>query len=248
MHFIQKFYRHFPKWIALEVVLGVILILNIRPEIFIPMAIFILLALSLIVLIEYVKYSMEHCACYGIGFKLTPKQSLLLNFLYVILLAFSLPYAIEVPFEIQLYDIFLIISIVFLSVHMLCVFIYRNPQYQIQLLKKGKVINTNWIGLDKKEVQGKDLILVFASEDCPRCEDYLPKIKEKYEKAGRDILLLLDGGDCERESIVSLGYKTYIVNKVAFSLLAPYPPKVVHLSDGIIENELEGTELDQLLV
>lgn len=168
-------------FIAIEAAIGIALILQATPSIIIPVSIIILTGLSGLTYWSTSTGKTETCGCYNGWIDITPKQSLLLNLLYIILLTGGLFYTtpkntVLWPWMV-IFSTFLISyagasgSLAYLDNH-------GYPLIDLAPIQANRPWQNEWLGeaVDLDLSSGSTLI-VFMNPHCPQCKDWLQILK-----------------------------------------------------------------------
>jgi hypothetical protein len=158
--------------IGLECALGVALMVHLFPSVLVPGTMLLLLGFGALTWWGEASGRIEDCGCYGGLLLVTPKQSVLLNLGYFLLLAIAwgLPVA---DASTGVWQILLTV----LALGTGSTLGWRS-QYEavvdLSRLRVGKRWKARWLRLLSSDLQLGSYFVVFLSQECPYCKLWVP--------------------------------------------------------------------------
>lgn len=229
--------------IGLECAWGTALIVQVFPRYLSIGTIALLLVLSGLTLWATSVGRTEDCGCYGDVLIITPKQSVLLNLGYCLLLT-----------PLLLADDLLANSavgwqwVVILSALMIGSVLSwqsRNkPLIDLSRLQVGKRWQSRWLSNQSQRLLEGSHFVVFLGKDCPFCKEWIPLLnvmKIRTDLPGVTGVMAATAEEIEAfASQYSVQFPLVSMNKILFQHMVSGVPTGVLLEDGVIVNKLVG--------
>jgi hypothetical protein len=186
----------------------------------------------------------ENCGCYGGVLSLTPRQSVLLNALYVALLGVSWRLGAPVP---EYGRQWRIAAVILLSagagVTSFCS-LYYGALIDVGFLKVGRNWRKKWSPPDAPDLTSGSWFVVFLSKDCPHCKAWIPFlniIQVQPQSPGVVGLMSMTGE--ERKVFLAQHMIRFPIHTVARRLLSHFAeayPTAALLDNGVIRSKWVG--------
>jgi len=229
-------------FIGLECALGVALLLHEFPEWLVPGAAVLLLCLSALTIWATSSGRTEDCGCYGELLVVTPKQSVLLNLGYILLLGLAWLYPASnhhtTTWQWMLALIALVAGSTFgwLS--------REKPLVDFSRLKVGNRWNPNWLKGTPQDLQQGSYLVVFLSKNCPHCKRWVPLLNVmSTQKDLPNVLGIMSLTNEEIEAFKAehlVRFPIVEMDKLLFGYMADAFPTTVVVEDGVISNKFIG--------
>ncbi len=244
-------------FIAIEVALGIALIMNIAPFITIPTSIVLLIGLSILTYWSTSTDRTEDCGCYNGWLEITPAQSLLLNLVYTIGLIFTLIGFIYQENQVNTASIWqlllilgsLIISGILASGSLEYLTKNGRPYIDLSPVREQQPWQTQWLGEDVTQLHQlmSDVkIVVFLTPGCPVCQKWLEMLKVVHsQKHLPDVIVILDINDNDEkekfESDYAWDFPAISISESQYRKLSiNVVPTAVILQSGVIQHKWAG--------
>lgn len=179
-------YRAALLFIGIECALGVALIFAVLPSLTLPASILLLSGFSILTYWSTSTGRTEDCGCYNGTLDVSPVQSLLLNGLYILLLAVALTLN---PWGKTLLWQEMLVAATFATSYGLAggSFSYRStnghPFIDLGLLQADRPWKPEWFPEEVNEAINPDSsIIVFMSTTCPHCKQWLDVLKVVHDR------------------------------------------------------------------
>jgi hypothetical protein len=159
-------------FIGLESALGLALILHEFPQWLIPISILFLIGSSGLILWSTSSGKTEDCGCYGGLLVITPKQSILLNLGYILLLGIACFYPVS-NHQTETWQ-WILALIVGVSASTFAWQSQHKPIIDFSRLKIGNRWKRRWLKDSPQDLQKGSHFVVFLGKDCPYCHRWVP--------------------------------------------------------------------------
>lgn len=233
--------------ISIELMLGISLILNVKPRAFtIPASLILLVFFTF-----YLSYSLAvdgnegNCGCFGTLLPMTPIESIIKNFVMIGLLIFVYKkHEIrQIPKFLKWTPLFsFVVSFVILLIVLPVTFNAEAPQQEV-LNKKANFLNySDFNGAKNTDLKKGKHIVTFFSIGCDHCKEVAMKIGIINKKYGLPPVHYFLWGRKENldeffnDTKTRFPYKI-LDNKEFFSICGQAVPHVLVLDNGIIKAE-----------
>lgn len=244
-------------FIAIEVALGIALIMNIAPLITIPTSILLLIGLSILTYWSTSTDRTEDCGCYNGWLEITAAQSILLNLVYTTGLIFTLIGFISQEKLINTVTIWqwllilasLIISGILANGSLEYLTKKGRPYIDLSPVREQQHWQTKWLGEDVTQLHQlmSDVkIIVFLTPGCPVCQKWLEMLKVVHsQKHLPDVIVILDINDNDEKEKFSSDYAwdfpAIVINESQYRKLSiNVVPTAVILHSGVIQHKWAG--------
>lgn len=235
---------------AIECALGVALILGVLPLVTIPISILLLIGLTFLTYWGTSTGRIEDCGCYNGWLDVTPRQSQILNIVYIGLLIFA---AIWGNYQPPVFWQWILVLGTLVTSGALASgsleYLTQNlrPYIDLSPLKINRPWQPKWLGEDGED---PDLILtsgaklvVFLSIQCPKCKNWLNVLKLVHYRddlpdvMGTISLTTIEAGQDFVDSY-SLNYPIMAIEEKQHQKLGinVFPTAIV-LEDGVIKEK-----------
>jgi hypothetical protein len=176
-------------FIQLECGIGIALMMSIFTVELIPILIALILVLSILSAWGVNSGRVEDCGCYGGWLNLTLKQSLGLNFLYLLLLVISW-WNLENASPVLMWKVWIIVGVIVLS-NFLIRRSANSPLIDISPLRPGRRWKTKWS--DFRELNGdrETRLVIFMTSRCQLCKSWEPYILNLIDQANMPLPILI---------------------------------------------------------
>jgi len=245
---------------AIEVALGVALIMNVAPFIIIPTSIVLLIGFSILTYWSTSTKRTEDCGCYNGWLQITPAQSILLNLVYTTGLILTLAWLgyheghqgnTASTWQWLLLLAALIISGVLANASLKYLKENGRPYLDLSPILEQQLWQIQWLGEDITQLHQlmsdvKIKILVFLTPGCPLCQNWLEMLKIIHSQERLpDVLVIVDILDSdEKQKFVS----DYALDFPVISMVGEQYPKLginvvptaVVLQSGVIQHKWLG--------
>lgn len=246
-------------FIAIEVALGIALIMNITPFITIPTSIVLLIGLSILTYWSTSTDRTEDCGCYNGWLEITPVQSILLNLVYttgliVTLIGLIYQYQENQVSTISIWQWVLILGSLIISgilANASLEYLTKNgrPYIDLSPVREQQPWQTRWLGenvTQLHQLMSDVKIIVFLTPGCPVCQKWLEMLTVVHsQKHLPDVIVILDVDDNDqKEKIISdyaLELPTISVSESQYQKLSiNVVPTAVILQSGVIQHKWAG--------
>jgi thioredoxin-related protein len=236
-------------FIGLESALGTALILHEFSQWLIPVSIFFLIGSSGLILWSTSSGKTEDCGCYGGLWVVTPKQSLMLNLGYILLLALAWFYPV-VNHQTQTWQ-WILASIVGIVASILGWQSQNKPLIDFSRLKVGNRWKRRWLRNAPHNLQQGSHFIVFLSKDCPYCKRWIPFLNVMdTQKDLPQVLGIISVTTEELEAFKDeqrVRFPLVTMDKLLFNYMVDAYPTAVLIKDGIITEQWIGEIPEQFL-
>ncbi len=229
-------------FIGLECALGVALLLHEFPEWLVPGSIVLLLCLSALTIWATSSGRTEDCGCYGGLLVVTPKQSILLNLGYILLLELAWLYPASNNHTTTWQWVLALVALVAGST-----FGWQSrekPLVDFSRLKMGNRWNPNWLKDTPQDLQQGSYLVVFLTKNCPHCKKWVPLLNVmSTQKDLPNVLGILSLTNEEIEAFKAehlVRFPIVRMDKLLFGYMANAFPTIVVVEEGVISNKLTG--------
>lgn len=166
---------------GIECALGVALILGVAPKAIAPIAILILLGLSILTYWSTSTGRTQDCGCYNGWLEITPTQSLVLNAIYIILLIFAEflgSYEPTLLWQWMVVGVILFAGVGLAGGSMEYFRDRGRPFIDFAPLQINRIWQPEWLGEDADSaLMSGEKIVVFLSPQCLQCKSWLNPLK-----------------------------------------------------------------------
>ena len=251
--FIEQIFRYdvFPQkivpsiailFIGLECALGTGLMLHAFPQWLVPGTIALLIGLSLLTIWSTSSGRTEDCGCYGGLLIITPKQSVLLNLVYISLLGLAWLYPIP-NYQTEPWQ--WILALVALLVGSIAGWkSQEKPIVDFSRLKPEKRWQQSWLKNSLQDLQKGSHFVVFLGKDCPYCKQWVPLMNVMNTQ--QDLPNVMGIMSITEEEIAAFKAEHLVrfpvaqMNKLLFGYMVDAVPTAVLVEDGVISSKWEG--------
>ncbi len=223
-------------FIQAECGVGVALLLQLFSKELIPVLFVLIVSLSALTAWGVRSGRVDDCGCYGGWLNLDLKQSLGLNVVYLILLAFAWRTLEEDP-PLEMWKVLFVIT-----VFAFCNFLVRKsvnePLVDISPLQTGRKWNWRWSNFqDVREDKAESVLYIFMSHNCFRCKDWDPYILNLLQQTDLPTpVLIFPDIDSELESRLK-NVSLRVMRPGIFRFLVYRTPTAVLVNNGLIEGK-----------
>lgn len=251
--FIELIFRYdlLPQWLAiptaitfigLECALGVALILHEFPQWLVPGTIILILCLSASTVWATSTKRTEDCGCYGGLLVITPKQSILLNLGYILLLGWAWFYPVA-NYQTQTWQwVLALMALVAGSISGWKS--QEKPLVDFSRLKVGNRWHPQWLKNSSQDLQQSSHFVVFLGKDCPYCKQWVPLLNVmSTQKDLPNVIGILALSDEEIEAFKAehlVRFPIAGMDKLLFGYMVDSYPTAVLIEDGVISNKWLG--------
>lgn len=236
-------------FIGLESALGIALILHEFPQWLIPSSIILLLCLSALTIWSTSSGKTKDCGCYSGLLIITPKQSLLLNLGYILLLAIAWLYPVP-NHQTETWQ-WILALIVGVSSGILAWQSRQKPLVDFSRLKIGNRWKRRWLKNNSKDLQKGYHFVVFLSKDCYYCKKWIPFLNVMNTQQDLpQVLGILSVNDEELETFQDeqmVRFPLVSMDKLLFSYMVDAYPTAILIENGVIYNKWIGEIPEQYL-
>ena len=229
-------------FIGLESALGVALIFHEFPQWLIPSSIVLLLCLSTLTIWSTSSGKTEDCGCYGGLVVVTPKQSILLNLGYILLLGLAWFHPIANHHtEIWQWILALIVGV---AASIMGWKSQEKPLVNLSRLQPGKRWKKRWLKKNTQDLQQGSHFVVFLDKDCPYCKRWVPFLNMmNTQKDLPEVLAIMslaneDLAAFKEEQMVR--FPIVSMDKLLLSYMVDAFPTAISIEDGRITNKWIG--------
>lgn len=222
-------------FIGLECALGLALLLHEFPQWLVPGTIFLLLCLSALTIWATSSGRTVDCGCYGGLLIITPKQSVLLNLGYILLLGWAWLYPVA-DYHTQTWQ-WILALIALASSSILGWKSQEKPLVDFSRLKVGNPWDRLWLK-DSPDLQQGSHFIVFLSKDCPFCKQWVPLLNVMTTQ--KDLpnvigIISLNNDDIEAFKAEHLvRFPIMHMNKLLFANMVDSVPTAALVENGVI--------------
>jgi drug/metabolite transporter superfamily protein YnfA len=229
-------------FIALESSLGLALLLHEFPQWLVPASIILLVCLSALTIWSTSSGRTEDCGCYGGLLVVTPKQSILLNLGYIMLLGTAWLYPVA-NHNTETWQ-WILALIVLISTSILSWQTRQQPILDLYSLKPGNRWRKRWVKNSPQECQQGTHFVVFLSPDCGGCKKWLPllNVMNTHQNLPQVMGILPISND-ELETFKAeqrVRFPVVSIPKLLFNYMVDAYPTAVLIENGVITNKWEG--------
>lgn len=251
--FIELLFRYglLPQWltiptaitfIGLECALGVALILHEFPQWLVSGTIILILCLSASTIWATSTKRTEDCGCYGGLLVITPKQSILLNLGYILLLGWAWFYPVA-NHQTQTWQWVLALMALIAGI----ISGWKSQEKALvdfSRLKPGNRWHPQWLKDSSQDLQQGSHFVVFLGKDCPYCKQWVPLLNVmSTQKDLPNVLSILALSEEEIEAFKAehlVRFPIAQMDKLLFSYMVDSYPTAVLVEDGVISNKWLG--------
>ncbi|MHC5745470.1 MAG: peroxiredoxin family protein [Nostoc sp.] len=214
----------------LECVIGIALILRLFPQwLFIGTIVLLLLLSSLTYWSTSTKRT-DDCGCYNGLIDISPKQSLLLNALYITLMGLAWFYPVADILTVSQQVTALLISLATSSLLTAVSYIYywnkKKPILDLEPLKVNRSWQPQWIKEYPESLRTGEKLVVFLMPGCPTCKNWLKVLKVVHQRTDLpDVVAAVPQTSEQVEEFVQS-------NNINFPVVAMSPTVVAHLTNA----------------
>ena len=226
-------------FIGLECALGAALILHEFPQWLVPGTMILLVCLSALTIWGTSSGRIKDCGCYGGLLVITPKQSVLLNLGYIVLLGWAWFYPVA-NHHTQAWQ-WVLALIVLIATSTLSWKSYVKPLVDFSRLKPGKRWHTRWLKDSSQDLQQGSHFAVFLSKDCPYCKQWVPLLNVMSTQ--QDLPNVIGIIALNKEEIEAFKAEHLVrfpmvqMDKLLFGYIVDSVPTAVLIEDGVISNK-----------
>lgn len=229
-------------FIGLECALGVALILYEFPQDLVPGTIILILCLSASTAWATSTKRTEDCGCYGGLLVITPKQSILLNLGYILLLGWAWVYPVANHYT-QIWQwVLALIALVAGSISGWKS--QEKPLVDFSRLKPGNRWHPRWLKDSSQDLQQGSHFVVFLGKDCPYCKQWVPLLNVmSTQKDLPNVIGILALSHEEIEAFKAehlVRFPIAQMDKLLFGYMVDSYPTAVLIEDGVISNKWLG--------
>ncbi|MBD2663366.1 peroxiredoxin family protein [Richelia sinica] len=229
-------------FIGLESALGLALILHQFSQWLIPISIIFLIGSSALILWSTSSGKTEDCGCYGGIVIITPKQSILLNIGYILLLGIALFYPVA-DHHTQTWQ-WVLALIIGVSASILGWQSQHKPLINFSRLKIGNTWKRRWLKNSPNDLQNGTHFIVFLSKDCPYCKRWVPFLNMmNTQKDLPQVMGIMSLTPEELETFTDeqmVRFPLVSMDKLLFGYMADAYPTAVLIEGGVITQKWVG--------
>lgn len=237
------------SFIGLECALGTALILHEFPQWLVPGSIVLLLCLSALTLWSTASGRTSECGCYGDLLVLTPKQSLLLNLGYILLLGIAWLYPVANPHTETWQWVLTVVVLVVTST------LGWQSQYQplvdLNRLTPGGYWKRSWLNDCPFDLQQGSYFVVFLSPGCSYCKRWIPALNVIHAQSDFPQVLGIMEFTHEELDVFRNELEVYFplvsMDKRLFGSMVDSFPTAVLIEDGMISGKWIGKMPEEFL-
>lgn len=237
------------SFIGLECALGVALILHEFPQWLVPGSIVLLLGLSALTLWSTSSGRTSDCGCYQGLLAITPKQSLLLNVGYILLLGIAWLYPVA-DHHTKTWQ-WVLTSVVLVSVSLLSWQSRYQPLVDFNHLTPGRQWKPSWLKNSSFDLQQGSHFVVFLSKGCPTCKRWIPFLNVmNTQKDFPQVIGIMDLTNEELEVFrdeLEVYFPLVVMDKPLFNSMVDAFPTAVLIEDGFISSKWIGEIPEEFL-
>lgn len=229
-------------FIGLECALGVALILHEFPQWFVPGTIILILCLSASTAWATSTKRTEDCGCYGGLLVITPKQSILLNLGYILLLGWAWLNPVANHYMQTWQWVLALMALVAGSISG-----WRSqekPLVDFSRLKPGNRWHPRWLKDSPQDLQQGSHFVVFLGKDCPYCKQWVPLLNVMSTQ--KDLPNVIGILALSHEEISAFKAEHLVrfpvaqMDKLLFGYMVDSYPTAVLIENGAIANKWLG--------
>ncbi len=242
--------------IGIELFLGALLILNIKPKLTSYATLALLLFFTIYLLMDILYNGNEgNCGCFGTFIKMTPLESILKNLAMiplVLVLLFLNKRALT-------YKLFILLPIVLLTSFVLPFILYPVDNVESYINANTEIVNYPFpvksipdfaIAGKRVDLTKGSYVLAFMSLNCPHCKKaaYKLYILNKQKAIPNVYFVFIGIDDMVSEFIkeTKADFPYYIYNeKEFFDIAGSSVPKILVVKDGIVKAKFDNVTLSQ---
>jgi hypothetical protein len=232
--------------IALECALGAALVVRLA-DVLVPVAAAIVIVLFGLTLWALVTHRVEDCGCYGGLLRLSLGQSLLLDAGYLALLATAwvgTGAARSAGFTPRLWKLLVVVAAGAAGVLTAQRSIQRGALIDFGLLKAGKRWNPRWLVGSPRRIEQGSHVVVFLSEDCPYCKQWVPLLNVIEVQADLPrVLGVLAGRSVDRDRFLTqhmIRFPVASIPRPLMGMMATAFPTAAIVENGVIRQTFVG--------
>lgn len=229
-------------FIGLECAWGVALLLHSFPQWLVPGSIFFILCLSALTIWATSSGKTEDCGCYGGILILTPKQSILLNLGYILLLGLAWQDSVA-DYHIQIWQ-WVLVLMTLVAGSTLGWLSQSKPLIDFSRLKIGNQWHPRWLQDSPQDLQQGSHFVVFLGKECPYCKKWVPLLNVmSTQKDLPNITGIMSLTNEEIEAFKAeylIRFPVVQMNKLLFGYMVEGVPTAVLIEDGLITNTWMG--------
>ncbi|MDZ7970332.1 MAG: hypothetical protein RM368_36295 [Nostoc sp. DedSLP03] len=232
----------------LECVLGVALILRLFPQWLFLGTIVLLLLLSSLTYWSTSTKRTDDCGCYNGLIDISPKQSLLLNALYITLMGlawfYPVPDILTVSQQVTVLLIYLTTSCLLTAVSYIYFWKQKKSILNLEPLQVNRRWQLQWLKEYPESLTTGEKLVVFLMPGCPTCKNWLKVLKVVHQRT--DLPDVVAGVPQTSEQVQEFVQS----NNINFPVVAMSPtvvarltnafPTAVLLEDGMIREKWLG--------
>ena len=234
---------------VVQCVLGVSLILRLYPVWVLPATAALLLVLALFTLWALVARGAEDCGCYGGLLKMSPQKSIVLDVLYLGLIAVA--WLVPAGFNwtpATESALFIEPALVFASIIFMSSWVYRRWGQDMVVLspiKVNKRWDPTWLkGFDQLDLDREQLI-VFMSPTCSACKEWTKPLNKIHRRDDMpQVIAGMAGDQGVRDRYATehgIDFPLLEVDEATLDRLVRAFPTVVQIQDGVIATRGEAS-------
>lgn len=229
-------------FIGLECALGVALILHEFPQWLVPGTIILILCLSASTAWATSTNRTEDCGCYGGLLVITPKQSILLNLGYILLLGWAWLNPVA-DYHTQTWQwVLVLMALVAGSISSWKS--QEKPLVDFSRLKPGNRWHPRWLKDSPQDLQQGSHFVVFLGKDCPYCKQWVPLLNVmSTQKDLPNVIGILALSHEEIEAFKAehlVRFPIAQMDNLLFGYMVDSYPTAVLIEDGVISNKWLG--------
>lgn len=227
---------------GVEAALGTALVFHLFPSWIVPGAIVVLVFLAGLTLWGEYARDLEDCGCYGGVVLLTPKQSVLLDAGYVLLLAGALQWPSGGPWRASTWGLGAV-ALTFVAGAGAAWLSRAEPLLDLSRLQSGRRWKQRWLP-NHPEVTDAPHFLVFLSADCPYCKRWVPLLNVMNAQPDFPNVLGVmslseeEMRDFRREHLIR--FPIAQMDRVLFQRMVNAYPTAVLVEDGDVVDKWSG--------
>jgi hypothetical protein len=231
--------------LVLEGVLGAALVVGAYPAVVVPAAAVLLAALTALTYWSTATGRTEDCGCYGTLARLTPRQSIALNAVYLALLAGAWAWS-PPPAPTPLWKPVVSVG-AGLLVGALAALAYayerrkRRPLVDLSPLRPGRAWRPEWGGSAEGVEHGRVLV-VYLRPSCSHCHRWIQVLNVAHTRPDlyRIVGVMSAGPGAGGEALPDLRFPVYPLASARFDRLIWGTPTGIVVEDGVIRERWRG--------
>lgn len=232
----------------IECVLGISLILRLFPQwLFIGTIVLLLLLSSLTYWSTSTKRT-DDCGCYNGIIDISPKQSLLLNALYITLMGLAWFYRIADILTVSQQVTALLISLTTSCLLTAVSYVYfwkkKKPILDLDPLKVNRPWQPQWLKEYPESLTTEEKLVVFLMPGCPTCKNWLKVLKVVHQRTDLpDVVAGIPQTSEQVEEFVqsnNINFPVVAMSPTVVARLTNAFPTGVLLEEGIIREKWLG--------